>query len=214
MSDRLIEADVVATEVSFEAYLEKYAHDFYEWVGGNVMQTSPIHDRHDVIAAYLRLLFRLYFKLRPIGRVRQAPFLMHLPAIEVSREPDVQVILDENPHEYTATYMKGPADLAIEVVSPESEKRDYEIKRAEYEAGGGREYWIVDPMKKECLFLLRDDEGKYQPQAIDERGVYMASVLPDLRLKVDELWLPEEDMPDPVEVQLALQRMLNQDGQE
>src|SRR5205809_7296259 len=100
---------------SFEMYLEGYAHDYYELVEGQVVKMSPIGALHDAIAFYLRLLLTAYFELRPIGVVRSGPFVMKLAAINVSREPDLQVILKNNPGQLTESFMDGPADICIEV---------------------------------------------------------------------------------------------------
>lgn len=61
------------------------------------------------------------------------------------REPDVQVILDNYPGEFTEIGMIGPADICIEIVSPESVTRDRGEKFSEYEQAGVTEYWIIDP---------------------------------------------------------------------
>jgi len=96
-----ISGEVIATGVSFEDYLEHYAARHCEWVGGNVIKMSPIHDYHDDITLYLAMVFSAYFELRPIGRIRRDPFTMKLPKIDASREPDIQIILNNNPHEPT-----------------------------------------------------------------------------------------------------------------
>ena len=45
--------------------------------------------------------------------------------------------------------MKFPApDLAVEILSPSSEKRDRQIKKQDYAAHGVEEYWIVDAVKQ------------------------------------------------------------------
>src|SRR5574341_344235 len=115
---------VVARGVSFEEYLERYAADHYEWVAGEVIKMAPVHMRHDEISRYLDQLLSIYFELKPIGRIRRDPFAMRLPAAGVGREPDLQVVLNSNPN-MTPTYMDGPADVCIEVVSPESVERDH-----------------------------------------------------------------------------------------
>ena len=51
-----------------------------------------------------------------------------------------------------SAYLDGPADLAVEIVSPESIARDRGDKFAEYEAGGVREYWLMNPARREALF--------------------------------------------------------------
>jgi Uma2 family endonuclease len=43
-------------------------------------------------------------------------------------------------------HVEGAPDLIIEIVSPESEARDWREKYLEYQAAGVREYWVIDPM--------------------------------------------------------------------
>jgi Uma2 family endonuclease len=201
-----ISGEVIATGVSFEEYLERYAADHCEWVGGTVIKMSPIHDFHDVIVRYLAILFETYFELRPIGLIRQDPFLMRLPAINVSREPDIQVILSSNPHELTPTYMNGPADICIEVVSPESVSRDHGEKLSEYEKGGVGEYWIMDYLHRECRFFRLNAEGQYVRISEDVDGNYTTPLLPGLVLHVLTLW--QANLPGPLAIGQAVQAML------
>mgnify|MGYP001796701605 CR=1 FL=1 len=43
----------VARNVSLEEYMERYAAYFTEWIDGQVIKLSPVHDRHDEITQYL-----------------------------------------------------------------------------------------------------------------------------------------------------------------
>ena len=54
-------------------------------------------------------------------------------------------------------------DLVIEVVSagPESEKRDYEMKRRDYAGAGIDEYWIVDPQKRRITVLTLEIHWRF-----------------------------------------------------
>lgn len=54
-----------------------------------------------------------------------------------------------------------PPLLAVEVVSPNQEKRDYRYKRSEYAARGIAEYWIVDPIQQQVT-ILELVEGFYE----------------------------------------------------
>lgn len=47
----------------------------------------------------------------------------------------------------TAVFQTTPF-LVVEIVSPESCKRDYRYKRSEYAALEVPEYWLVDPQAK------------------------------------------------------------------
>ncbi len=190
---------------SFEEYLERYAGDYYELVEGQVVKMSPISAIHDAIAFYLRLLLTAYFELRPIGVVKSGPFVMKLTAIDVHREPDLQVILKTNPSQLTETFMDGPADICIEVVSPESVARDHGKKFEEYEKGKVPEYWIVDPIHRECRFYRLDDKGHYARFTEDEHGLYRTPALPDLALHVPTLW--QDELPGPVAVIDAVRKM-------
>ena len=54
-----------------------------------------------------------------------------------------------------------PPLLAVEVVSPNQEKRDYRFKRSEYAARGIGEYWIVDAIQQKVT-ILELVEGFYE----------------------------------------------------
>ena len=57
-------------------------------------------------------------------------------------------------------YLDGPADLAIEIISPESEARDLVDKLNEYEAAKIPEYWVIDWMRRNALFFLLGEDGR------------------------------------------------------
>ncbi len=201
------EQDVTARDVSWDVYMEQFAGDFYEWDNGVVVKMSPIDEAHDRLTRRLVLLLEAYLALKPIGQIRQAPFVMRLRSINKSRQPDLQVILKSNPLALTRTYMDGPADLCIEVVSPESVKRDQGEKFAEYEAAGVGEYWIVDPLRGECRFYRLDEEKKvYVPQREDAEGNYRTPLLPALVLHVPTLL--EERQPNLLKIVRSVEQMI------
>ena len=75
-------------------------------------------------------------------------------------------------------FLDGPADLAIEIVSPESMLRDRGTKYGEYEAGGVREYWVLDPETQRADFFVLDASGRYQRAQPDADGIYRAPSCP------------------------------------
>src|SRR5262245_58748791 len=111
---------IVATGVTFEEYLAQYAGDFCEYIEGTVSKMNPVSLRHDSLVFYVRVLLEIYFVHKPIGRVVGAPVAMSLSTSARGREPDLQVILSEHIDRISLTYVDGPADICIEVVSPES----------------------------------------------------------------------------------------------
>ena len=200
-----IQAPIVVTGVSGDDYMAHYAHDFYEWVRGTLIKMSPVTKRHNQITRYLDFLLDTYFSLRPIGEVMTAPFVMRVDATESRREPDLQIILKDNPGELTDTAMIGAADICIEVVSAESAERDHSTKLVEYEKGGVREYWIIDPAQNESRFLRLVD-GRYVDVAVDDQENYRTPLLPDFGLHVPTLW--QETLPAPPQIVNAIQEML------
>lgn len=134
------------------------------------------------------MILAAYFALRLIGTVRQAPFVVRLPVAGISREPDLQIILHSNPHALMPTYMDGPANICIEVVSPESVQRDHGTKFEEYEKGGVLEYWILDPIHTETRFYRLNEDCVYVVHQPDENGYYETPQPPGFRLHVPTLW--------------------------
>lgn len=203
---RTQESAILAEGVSVEEFMQQYAGQHCEWIAGRVIRMSPASLRHQLMIDYLSDVLRFYFTFTPIGQRITAPFVMLLPDVPARRrEPDIQVILESNPGALHDTYMEGPADICIEVVSPESNARDHGEKFDEYERGGVPEYWIVDPIRRECRFYRRGDDGVYLRQTPDADDNYTTPALPGLKLHVPTLW--QDVLPDPVQTLEAVRAM-------
>jgi Uma2 family endonuclease len=185
---------VVARDVSAEDYMAQHAAHFREWVEGVVIDVSPVTLKHDEIVGYLRELLRSYFALNRIGLVVGAPVVMQLDSMHSRREPDLQVILKSNPAQKAMAAIIGPADICIEVVSPESLKRDYGDKFGEYQDAGVKEYWLIDPLRNTATFYRLNEDGIYMPQPLDTSNSYQTPLLPKLSIYVPIMW--EEELPD------------------
>ncbi len=131
--------------MTYEEFLDWADEDTYaEWVDGKVEMMSPASEKHQDISDFLAAILRVCVEDFDSGRVLSAPFQMRLSNVRRGREPDLLFVRKENIIRLQRSYLDGPADLAIEIVSPESVLRDRGAKYAEYEAGGVREYWIID----------------------------------------------------------------------
>jgi Uma2 family endonuclease len=107
--------------------------------------------------------------------------------LEHGREPDLLFVAQEHLKRLKETHLDGPADLAVEVVSPESVGRDRGEKFYEYAQGGVPEYWLIDPQTKQAEFYQLE-EGRYRVAFSGDEGRYQALVLPDFWLRVEWLW--------------------------
>ncbi len=205
MTQRIVSAVGVVTPVSADDYMQHYAAAHYEWVNGVLIAMSPISSEHDEITGFLYLLLRAYLEQKPLGKVKREPFVMKLEKTNSRREPDLQVILGENLANLKKTFMDGAADICIEVVSAESVTRDHGEKLKEYETGGVREYWIVDPLRDECRFYRLAD-GIYKPVKLDAEETYQTPLLPQFKLAVPVLW--QKELPEFSEIGAMVQAMM------
>jgi Uma2 family endonuclease len=197
--------NIVATGVSADEYMAQYAETFHEWVEGMVIKMAPASVRHTHLTQYFIQLLGDYFAHNPIGQIFSAPFVMRLDAVSRFREPDIQIILNENSGQLTDTAMIGPTDICVEIVSPESVARDYGDKFVEYEKAGIREYWIVDPIRQRCQFNRLEAGSLYAAISPDENGDYQTPLLPKLVLHVPTLW--QEPLPDALAIMQAVRAM-------
>ena len=143
---------------------------------------------HQDVADFLSAILRIYTEDHDAGRVLSAPFQMRLSNVRRGREPDLLLVLKENVSRLQHSHLDGPADIAIEIVSPESILRDRGAKYAEYEAGGVREYWIIDADARRADFFVLDGEGRYQRASQDDGGKYVSAVLSGFWVNLDWLW--------------------------
>lgn len=194
-------ADVIATvspaavtrtppgKMTYEEFLAR-AEDgaWAEWVDGEVIVMSPPSDEHQDLRDFLLMLVRFFAESRRAGVARSAPFQMKLGEDQPGREPDLLFVDNDHRDCMRKTHLDGPAQLAVEIISPESRSRDRGDKFYEYERGGVQEYWLIDPIREQAEFYQRDDRGIYQPARIGDDGIFRSGVLEGLWLNVDWLW--------------------------
>jgi Uma2 family endonuclease len=197
--------DVIAQDVPYEDFLTRFEGQYVEWIFGEVIKMSPVSSNHDELAGFLYLLFRTYLAYAGGGRVLQASMVMKAAADFPAREPDLQVILPNNFDIIEENQVAGAADLVIEIVSPESQRRDRVETFSEYERAGVREYWIIDPTRKEALFytLQNNEYVLWQP---NEENLYRSQVLAKLEIRSRIFWSPK--LPDVPEILEMVQQML------
>src|SRR4051794_33769951 len=117
--------EILATGVTFEEYLERFAGMHCELVDGNVIKMSPVTIQHQDFLEYLLLLLRAYFDFTKIGLFISQPFTKRLQNVGQKREPDLMIVRVKNFARIENTFKNGPADICIEIVSQESVTRDH-----------------------------------------------------------------------------------------
>ncbi len=161
--------------MTYEEFLDRYDGSHAEWVEGEVIEMSPTSWENQQLADFLAAILTHFVEAHDRGVVLSSRFQMKTRARLAGREPDVLFLAEEHRGRLHKNFLDGPADLAVEIVSPDSVTRDRVEKYREYEAGGIREYWLIDP-------------GRYRPLPVEGDGAFRSVVLPGLWLTTDWLW--------------------------
>ncbi len=181
-----------------------------EWVAlpdtdteqGEVIMTSPASSKHQDLCDFLVSICRPYVEAHNLGVIRSAPFQMKLE--HSGREPDLLFVATTHLERLKANYLDGPADLAVEIISPESIGRDRGTKFVEYAQGGVPEYWLLDPQARRAEFYHLGEMEQYEIAFAGREGRYEAQALPGFWLRVEWLW--QDPLPPTLDIlrELAL----------
>ena len=155
-----------------------------DWLAGHVevdMSPEELYTHNAVKVAIGAELHRLVVEpelgVAFIGRARVAS-----PAVELSVEPDVVVVLwaslaagrirdlpsPENPERLTE--LEGAPDLVVEVASDGSMTKDRRRLPPLYAAAGVTELWLVDARDEVRFQVLALEEGHYREVPHDDEG--------------------------------------------
>jgi Uma2 family endonuclease len=135
-----------------------------EWVDGKVVLMPPFSDAHDSLDEWLGRLIGEFVERRSLGVIRRNMFV-RLPRRRRRRVPDLLFIANDNLARIQPTVIVGPPDLTVEIVSPDSQNR---------------EYWIIDPLSKTLdvyvlhshkYRLLRPNGGRFESAVL--QGFYL-----------------------------------------
>ncbi|WP_018131021.1 Uma2 family endonuclease [Effusibacillus pohliae] len=114
----------------------------YEIVGGRLeLKPSPTTTHQRISQQLERTL---------IDSCEQEYIILHAPVDVIlsdteTRQPDILLVHRSRKSIVQEHGVVGPPDLVIEILSPNSAKRDRVMKKESYARFGIPEYWIVDP---------------------------------------------------------------------
>ncbi len=170
-------------------------HDVtYEWNAG-VLEEKGVSDylTFRVFDWLIRLLAE-FLQTHPIAdRVAlEMGFRLVLPQKVVIRRPDYGVVRHDNPVRLAGPVQsyRGIFDLCIEGVSTSSramEERDTVVKKAEYAAGGVREYYLLHHEPRLRGFYRLNARGVYEPLPEGPEGIVRSAVLPGFQWRLRDL---------------------------
>jgi Uma2 family endonuclease len=163
-------------------------------INGVIYMASPENTDANDLGGWIYTLMRVFARRKKLGKVYVSRVALRL-AEKHGPEPDIAFVRTEHLQRVKRGGVEGPADLAVEMVSPDSVERDYYLKRELYEEYGIPEYWIIDEMDQ-SVTLLRLKQGKYR-QVRPRQGELHSKVLTGFWLRPEWLW--QEPLPDEFE---------------
>ena len=164
-----------------------------EYVGGKVYLMAPAADGHDDNTTDLTVLIKTFVNRRRLGRVRTDKWLI-LPGTDDRRLPDLMFIAAANPGRLVGARFFGVPELVVEVVSDDSQVRDWRTKFDLYEAAGVGEYLITDPAAQTMHLFRLGEDGAYDEVPAGEDGRLTFESVPGFWL--ERGWLFGDDGPD------------------
>jgi Uma2 family endonuclease len=162
-------------------------------INGVIYIPSPENTDDNELFIWLVTLMNLFVRRNKLGQIYGSRVALRL-AEKHGAEPDIAFVRTENMERVARGGVEGPADLVVEIVSPDSVERDYYLKRELYEEFGIPEYWIIDEMDL-SVTQLRLTQKKYR-EVRQKKGEIHSQVLPCFWLRPDWLW--QSPRPDEI----------------
>jgi len=130
----------------------------HEILGGKHYVTAFPFRKHQRISMRLGSRLHLFVDERGLGEVLAAPFDVVLSLHDVV-QPDLLFVSNARAAILNDKNAQGAPDLAAEIVSPQTRRRDEGIKRERYELLGVDEYWLIYP-DRHAVRIYRRKQGR------------------------------------------------------
>jgi Uma2 family endonuclease len=163
-------------------------------IDGVIYMASPENTEANELFVWLLWVMSGFASARKLGKCYASRVALRLD-VKNSPEPDILFLRAEHLDRVERGGIRGPADLAVEIVSPESVERDYTQKRRQYARFGIPEYWIVDEELPKVTLLRLGAKQKYR-EVKPQKGALHSEVLTGFWLRPEWLWSPRPDQMD------------------
>ncbi len=166
-----------------------------ELIDGELVYVMPASSAHNRVVGMVYALMLAVAAKQGSGEAFTDQFEMRLGAQRFV--PDASFVRStEHLDRVLPTRIEGPADLVVEVLSPDSVARDRGVKLRDYAAAGVQEYWLLDPETERIEVYARQPDGTFVPLAPDRTSALASQVVPGLRLRPEWLWPGAGRPPD------------------
>ena len=159
------------------------------WNGEIIMSPTPNPTHQTIVLRFAQKLDEFISKGR-MGKIFLSPLDIVLTPHRVV-QPDVFFIAQDRLG-IVGDHVEGVPDLAVEVISATSWKRDRVEKKALYEQSGVREYWIIDPVNRLATIYSRSPEGRFEAPAIHaDTEKVKVGLFPELEIDLEKVFPPK-----------------------
>jgi len=157
--------------------------------GVHYVSPSPTRT-HQVLVRRLIVKLTLFAEEHQLGEIFPAPFDVLLSSHDIV-QPDILFVSTARLAIVTEANVKGAPDLAVEILSDSTRRRDENLKRDRYEQLEVQEYWILDGSRK-TVCILRRTQGSGFGTATELTAasgqVLTTPLLPGLELPLREIF--------------------------
>lgn len=192
--DMMIVRETPAYHAEANEYKKKTLEDYYslpddvraELIDGRLYNMSAPSANHQLILSALTIQIGLFLQ-RSKRKCKgfPAPFDVRLNRDDTTIvQPDYMIICDKSKYE-GGIRCEGAPDLAVEIVSPSTQKRDYGVKLRKYKDAGVREYWIVDPLKMRIIVHTFEQDAIPVVYSFDD--TVESRIYPGLKIDFSEI---------------------------
>ena len=163
-----------------------------EFIEGEVVMHSPARHWHLEAKKHLVLLLDLHVRTKRLGQVLDEKCLCVFPRNDY--EPDVVFFGPAKTAGLKPDTLKFPIpDLAVEILSESTERRDRGVKFTDYEAHGVGEYWIIDAEAR-VLEQYVLSNGAYRLVHKSGTGIVTSALVAGFSIPVPAIFDGEENL--------------------
>lgn len=175
-------SNALCTLEEYEAFPENRRAEVFDGIIYDMASPSQVHQ---MLLTELLISIRNYIKSKNgTCFVFPAPFDVKLESSPLTIvQPDIMIVCDKD--KLDGKRCNGAPDFIIEIVSPGNPADDYVRKLYYYQKYGVREYWIVDPQRKNISVNYFEDNLLNIPYTFE--SVVKVNIYDDLFINFAEV---------------------------
>ncbi len=187
------EPDFTYGGYTYSDYLKFDMDYMVEVIRGKLFKMSPAPgSSHQEISCNLIGMIWNYLKGQKC-KVYPAPFDVILPVetkdfrkSKTVVQPDLSIICDLTKIKEKGCF--GSPDWIIEIISPNTSKKDLQDKYDVYEEAGVKEYWVVMPKSQIVEIYVLENNRYRRVGAYAQEDIISPVIFPDLKISLGEVF--------------------------